>query len=130
MNERTIRVATINAFINRTVALAQRSADASRVAVLRFEPDVRVDRDFGRLSCIVADPVPQTVTLYSMSAEQFAGAVRRRHPAVSAWATTMRLPDDWSEEIRLDLCAMPSGTRLNAALRATKNARTWAVRVA
>lgn len=126
MNERTVRVGTINAFIGYVVARAQRSTGASQIAVLRFEPDVRIDRDLGRLGCVVADPEAQEVSLYSMSAEQFAAAVRRRHPAVSAWATANRLIDEHrvgrTEEIHLDLCAMPSGKRLEAAL--PKKART------
>lgn len=133
MSSRTVQVATINALIRYAVALGRQTNPQRSSLVLRFDPDIRVDREMGRLTCSFSEADPMKVTLYSISADQFAAAVRRRHPAVSGWATTERVTPagtfGWSEDIRLDLTSMPVGDRLETALRATKRARSWAVEV-
>ena len=133
MSSRTVHVATINALIRCAVEIGRRTDPQRSTLVLRFDPDIRVDREMGRLTCSLPDADPMRVTLYSISADQFAAAVRRRHPAVSGWATTERVMPagafGWSEDIRLDLASMPVGDRLEIALRATKRTRSWSVQV-
>jgi hypothetical protein len=131
MSSRTVQVATINALIRCAVEFGRKSNSDHQTIVLRFEPDIRVDREFGRLTWSAPEADSLRLTLYSISAEQFAAAVRRRHPAVAAWATTERVSRagafGYSEDIRLRLAAMPMGQQLGAALRATKHVRSWAV---
>jgi hypothetical protein len=126
------RLSTINTFIATVIAHERHSARGRSIAVVRFDPDIR--SDFGHLSYPASIGAESGLILYSLSAEQFAAAVRRRHPAFASWASTTRHPRPgrllWFEEIYLDLGAMPSGERLAQVLRASKTMRRWLPRVA